>query len=109
MTLLLALLAGHALCDYPLQGDFLGRGKNRHLNPSSAPMGGVYWWHCMTAHAAIHAGMVGWLTGSVGLGVAEFAVHWLIDVAKCEGYTDINIDQFLHVACKAAWVLWLFA
>jgi hypothetical protein len=28
----LLLFAGHALCDYPLQGDFLARGKN-HCNP----------------------------------------------------------------------------
>ena len=101
----LDLMAAHFLCDYPLQGDFLGRGKNRHLNPQSAPIGGVYWWHCLTAHAAIHAGAVSLITGSWWIGGAEFVLHWAIDYAKCEGWTDINADQTLHVACKIVWVL----
>lgn len=35
----LMLLAGHALCDYPLQGDFLAKAKNR-----AAPLPGVPWY-----------------------------------------------------------------
>ena len=105
MSLFLTLLAGHFLADYPLQGDFLGRGKNRHVNLSSAPMGGVYWWHCMTAHAAIHAGTVALITGSWWLGSAEFVVHWVIDYMKCEGWTEINGDQALHICCKIAYAL----
>lgn len=103
-TLLLALLAGHFVADYPLQGDFLARGKNHRAQYA---LYGVPWWHCLTAHAAIHAGMVGWLTGSVALGLAEFVAHWLIDFAKCEGWTDINVDQLAHVVCKVAFVGYL--
>ena len=29
---LILLFAGHALCDYPLQGDFLAKGKNPRPN-----------------------------------------------------------------------------
>ena len=29
LAMFAALVAGHALCDYPLQGDFLAKGKNR--------------------------------------------------------------------------------
>lgn len=37
-ALFAALVAGHALADYPLQGDFLARAKNR-----AAPIPGVPW------------------------------------------------------------------
>jgi hypothetical protein len=103
--LLLALLVGHALADYPLQGDFLARGKN-----AAAPLPGVPWPTILLAHAAIHGGFVGYLTGSVWLGLAEFVVHAGIDHAKCTGRFGtgeraFNIDQGLHVACKVLWVL----
>jgi len=32
LSRILLLFAGHALCDYPLQGNFLAKGKN-HRNP----------------------------------------------------------------------------
>lgn len=107
IEMLLLLLAGHALCDYPLQGDFLARGKSRR-----APLAfvGIPWWQCMSAHCAIHAGMVLVVTGSIALALAEFVFHFLIDMAKCdfvfgEGERAFNIDQALHVACKALWVI----
>lgn len=107
MEMLLLLLAGHALCDYPLQGDFLARGKSRR-----APLAfvGVPWWQCLTAHSAIHAGMVALVTGSWMLGIFEWIAHWLIDHAKCEflfgeGERAFNIDQALHVTCKVLWVI----
>jgi hypothetical protein len=107
VTLLLQLLALHFLCDFPLQGDFLARGKNHN-----AQLPGVPWQLCLVAHATIHAGaysllvplewaaLVGWL-------------HLLVDYAKCEGWFDslgarlglipgpsrraFWIDQSLHV------------
>lgn len=98
----LALLAGHALADYPLQGDFLARGKN-HLNP----IPGIPWYQCLIWHSAIHGGIVGLITGSAALGVAEFVNHVAIDYAKCEGLIGFNADQALHVACKVLWLaLW---
>lgn len=99
MTLLL-LIAGHFVADYPLQGDFLARGKNHRAQTVYL---GVPWWHCLTAHAAIHAGMVALLTGSVVLGMAELMIHWVTDYAKCEGWIGINTDQSVHLGCKAAW------
>jgi hypothetical protein len=41
-----ALVAAHALCDYPLQGDFLARAKNR-----AAPIAGVPWYQDCQARA----------------------------------------------------------
>lgn len=99
VELFLALIAAHALADYPLQGDFLAKAKNR-----TAPIPGVPWWQALSAHAAIHGGAVGLLTGIWWLGVAEFVAHWLIDDAKCTGKIGFNQDQALHIAFKVAWV-----
>jgi hypothetical protein len=93
------LLAGHAVADYPLQGDFLAKAKNR-----ANPIPGVPWYHGLLPHAAIHGGMVGLITGSMTLGMAEFVAHCFIDDAKCMGRISYNTDQALHVACKVAWV-----
>lgn len=94
-----ALIAGHALCDYPLQGDFLAKGKNR-----TAPIPGMPWWQLLGAHAAIHGGAVGLITGIWWIGLLEFAAHFVIDDLKCRSRLSFNQDQALHVLCKAAWV-----
>lgn len=129
ILLFFALLIGHALCDYPLQGDFLARGKNRFN-----PLPGVPWYWCLGAHAAIHAGAVWMVTGWWQLGAWEFVLHCLIDDFKCSAQNDVqgasaakyltmygiakeqhaatlfNVDQTLHVVCKFAWVLiWVVA
>ncbi|MCD1619150.1 DUF3307 domain-containing protein [Salipiger manganoxidans] len=93
------LIAAHFLADYPLQGDFLAKGKNR-----LAPIPGIPFWRPLTAHAAIHGGFVGIITGSLWLGLAETVMHWRIDDAKCRGWISYNQDQALHVVCKVAWV-----
>jgi hypothetical protein len=96
-----ALLVGHAICDYPLQGEFLAKAKN-----ASAPIPGVPWWQALAAHALIHAGAVAAITGLWWLGLAEFLVHAVTDDAKCRGRLTFNQDQAIHAACK---VLWVFA
>lgn len=95
----LLLVFGHALADYPLQGEFLARAKNHR-----APLPGVPWYQALGAHAAIHAGFVGIVTGSVWLGLAEFVAHALTDRAKCAGLIGFDTDQALHLACKLGWV-----
>lgn len=105
ITMLALLLVGHALADYPLQGDFLSRAKNR-----ANPIPGVPWYNGLLPHAAIHAGFAGIITGSLWLGLAEFIAHCIIDDAKCTGKfgsdpaRSFNIDQVCHVACKMVWV-----
>lgn len=101
MKTLLLLLAGHALCDYPLQGDFLSRGKN-HTNP----IPGVPWYQCLFAHSLIHAGMVLLITGSVWMALTELAVHSVVDYAKCSGWLTFNKDQAIHYAWKVLFALW---
>lgn len=99
------LLVAHAVCDYPLQGDFLARAKNRH-DPING--GERFWPWALGAHSAIHAGAVTLVTGSVILGCVEFVLHAIIDAAKCEKLTTFNVDQFLHVACKVGYVAFIF-
>ncbi len=96
---LLLLICLHALCDYPLQGDFLARGKN-HKNPIS----GVPWYQCLLAHSAIHALAVGLVLGPV-FGMAEFVAHALTDYLKSDGAFGFNVDQAIHLLCKLAWVV----
>jgi hypothetical protein len=92
------LMVAHVVCDYPLQGDFLARGKNiRNPIPS------VPWWQCLAAHALIQGGGVALVTGQPALGTFEFGCHWAIDYLKCCGAIDFNADQFPHVICKVLW------
>lgn len=103
---LLLLFAGHALCDYPLQGDFLARGKN-----AFAPIPGVPWFQCLFGHALIHAGMVYLITRSLWMAAAEFAIHFATDYAKCAGWfgkkpeRSFNVDQAIHYTCKILWAV----
>jgi hypothetical protein len=103
LALFLALLIVHALCDYPLQGDFLSQAKNHRR-----PIPGVPWYQALTAHSLIQAGGVWVVTGSVKLAVFELVCHWCIDRTKCDGTTSFDTDQMLHALCKAAWV-WIVA
>lgn len=93
-----ALLVAHALCDYPLQGDFLSKAKN-----PIAPIPGVPWWQAMSAHALIHAGAVAWITGIWWLGIPEFVAHFAIDYDKCLKRLTFNEDQAAHIVCKVIW------
>lgn len=104
LDLFALMVAGHAIADYPLQGDFLAKAKNRF-----APIPGVPWYQALGAHAIIHGGFVLAVTGSLTLGIAETVIHFLIDDAKCTGRISYNTDQSLHIACKMAWVLALYA
>ncbi len=113
LVMLFALTIGHAFADFPLQGDFLSRGKNRNSPPVQLADGKRapenLWAYLMSAHCLIHAGFVWIITGSVVLALAEFFLHLSIDVAKCEGRTSFITDQWLHILTKVAYVgiLWV--
>lgn len=99
-----ALCIGHAIADFPLQGEYLAKGKNRFLGvrPDNTP-----WYWCMGAHALVNAGAVWVITGVPFLALLEFLVHFLIDDRKCAGSFGPNTDQILHITCKAAWAILL--
>ena len=107
VLMFLALVVGHLIGDYPLQGDFLARAKNH-----TAPVAGVPWQIALASHAAIQGGITAACTGSVQLGIAEYAVHCSIDYAKAEGWLGAGersyaLDQLLHALSKVVWVLLL--
>ncbi len=109
-ALLFAFLIGHALADFPLQGQFLAVGKERYgdlekLTGTKWPHG--MWAYCLTMHSLIHAGAVWFISGSVILGAAEFVLHWFIDLAKSSNVTSFYVDQSLHFLCKIAYVILL--
>ena len=108
-ALLGALCIGHAFADYAFQTDFMARAKNRHNPitfgdvPTDAPPG-TLWMFVLSAHSAIHAGMVWILTGCGWLGLAEFILHWLIDWLRMESKISFRTDQFAHLGCKLVYV-----
>lgn len=108
LVLFFALTIGHALADFPLQGEFLSKGKNRHVPAPALADGDAtperLWIYLMSAHALIHAGFVWIITGSALLGFAEFVIHWIIDSLKCERWTGFEVDQWLHLITKAVYV-----
>lgn len=102
--LVFAMVIGHVVADYPLQGQFLAMGKNRNLD-ATILFGGArvprgLWIHLLTAHSLVQAGVLWVITGSLTLALIELVAHWVIDFAKCEGWTNFHVDQALHVACK---------
>jgi hypothetical protein len=103
-----ALMIGHAVADFPLQGEFLSLAKNRRFPlPSNGkyPVTPRLWVYCLTVHALIQAGAVWIVTSSPLLGFIEFVVHWLIDFVKCEGTTGFEFDQWLHIGTKVVYVI----
>jgi Protein of unknown function (DUF3307) len=93
------LLIGHALADYPLQGEWIARAKQ----PGFTVDGEVIWPGVLACHAAIHAGAVKLVTGSWLLAGLEFVAHAAIDYTKGRGWLSYNGDQAVHVACKVVW------
>ena len=92
------MLFAHFLLDYPLQGDFLSKAKNR-----MDPIPHVPWYQAMFAHTAMHGLAVGFITGIPLFAVLEMAIHWWVDDAKCRGELTFNQDQNIHIACKVVW------
>ncbi len=94
------MVIGHAVADYPLQGDWLSKAKNQTLN---LVPGEQIWPGALLCHAAIQAGAVKLATGSWLLSLCEFIAHAVIDHTKCSGRLTYNQDQKLHIACKVLW------
>lgn len=91
------LVLGHFLADFGLQSDRMAvekcPGQDRTLPWS--------WW--LAAHAAIHGFVVAVITGVPLLGLAEWALHAVIDLAKCRHRFGLSVDQILHLLSKLLW------
>lgn len=97
------LISAHFALDFPFQGDTTAREKSRYSRSDLQKQ--VPWYYWLSAHAVCHGAAVTFVTGSLGLGLAEVVAHWIIDFAKCEGLFNIHVDQALHLACKVLWVV----
>lgn len=97
------LVAAHYVCDFALQSDTMGREKKRS---STTPLqAAVPWYYWLTAHSVIQGLGVWVVLHSLPLALVETGAHFAIDFGKCEGKYDIRVDQGLHIACKALWLL----
>ena len=100
---------GHAVADYPLQTDAMASGKNRNkpIDLTKVPKGqkiiNSVWVYWLSAHSLTHSAAIFLISGSYWIAILEFLAHWLIDFLKCDNYTNIHQDQFLHVLCKVIW------
>ena len=103
LAVFFALAVAHALADFPLQGDYIARQKNRSSSTSAAE-----WFVALMAHSLIHAGGVWLVTGSMLLGAVELLLHGLIDLGKGKGKLNLVSDQILHLLCKAGYALLLY-
>jgi len=95
------MLCGHAIADYSFQSDTMAIGKNRHLEKGCYRS--VPWYYWMAAHALIHGGTTGLLSGWIVLGVIETVIHFIVDCAKCDKVINVHVDQAIHVGCKAVY------
>ena len=119
VELLLALIAAHYLADLPLQQEKHGANKGKVFFEAVG-------FHCLTAHAMIHAGAAGAVAALFGHGfLLPFLVvgvsHWAFDFCKSwhgfntwhltngaregpqeYGLWGINVDQSLHIGVLAA-------
>jgi hypothetical protein len=99
LNLFLMLVMGHWVGDFGLQSDRMAVEKC----PGHDVTLPWHWW--LGAHAGIHGFLVGAITGIPLLGLAEWAMHSLIDFGKCQGFYGLPGDQALHLSCKLVWTL----
>lgn len=112
VVIFFAFLIGHALGDFPLQGKFLAIRKNRHIKSVdyTGETPGCIWFYCLTSHSLVHAGCVWFICEyfntpfPAAFAFAEFVLHWGIDFAKCERWTNFHTDQGLHLLSKVAYI-----
>lgn len=98
-TLLIYLVGGHFLCDFPLQGEFMSQAKNPFKRMEGVPAKMI-----LFGHSSIHCAMVTYLTGLWYLGIIELISHCIIDYTKCKGLISFQTDQFLHLEFKVVYV-----
>lgn len=100
LSLLCSMIALHFVADFPLQGDYLAKGKQGVFDTPEMKIS--HW--CLLAHASIHALFVGIITGSLLLSFLELCTHAIIDHCKIENKISFDSDQLLHIGCKIVWV-----
>jgi hypothetical protein len=103
-VLLILLVWGHVIADYPLQGDFLAKGKD----PEGPFKDFFPWTQALFAHSMIQAGFVFLFTGSVQCFLMELIGHAWTDYAKTQKWISLNIDQSIHIGMKLFYLVVVF-
>lgn len=99
---LILLVLAHFVCDFVLQSDRMAKEKV----PGSDLTLSWQWW--LAAHASTHGLAVAVISGFPILGVAEMAAHAGIDWLKGRFRFALALDQSMHLACKALWVILIY-
>lgn len=106
-TTFFLLLCGHAVADFAFQTEWMATYKNRNIRPKQDVghdhCATIVWPYLLSAHALHHGLMVFLVTQRLTLALAETAVHWCSDYAKCEGWYGFHADQLVHIGSKIAW------
>lgn len=97
------LLCAHAITDYVLQPEWMGRHKGAFLEPPH-PSYGPWWWS-MSAHGLVNAAGVLYITQNVWLSMGEWVVHCVLDIQKQQRKLSATEDQIGHLLSKLAWAL----
>lgn len=97
LELFAMLCMGHFVADFALQGDRMAVEKC----PGKDVTLPWQWW--LAAHAAIHGFVVAAVTGLPFLGLGEWVLHALVDMAKCRKRYGLRTDQTLHLVTKLLW------
>jgi len=106
---LFLLLCGHAVADFVLQPEAMGKGKNRHNTiHSNAETHFPSWQYWLSAHALVHGGAVYLVTNNILFACIEVIIHAATDFAKCEGWIGMHQDQALHIFAKVVYAIGLY-
>ena len=97
LELFTMLAMAHFVADFGLQNDRMAVEKC----PGKDVTLPWQWW--LASHAAIHGFFVGYLTGLPLLGVCEWVLHAVTDIAKCRKCFGLRTDQTLHLMAKLLW------
>jgi len=106
--LLFQLIIAHIFADFVFQSNVMAESKNRHNKPEYIPKGQKFtpcWHYWLSAHAIVHGGMCYLVTGLMWICIAEFVLHFTIDLIKCESLIGPHTDQVLHYLCKFGYVI----
>lgn len=101
IEVLFLLFAGHFVCDYALQTEYMDQAKNQNTK-----IGKKAWIVVLPAHAFIHALAVYLITHNMVLTFIELFLHATIDWLKCNKRLTFYQDQSLHLICKLAYAVW---
>lgn len=108
--LLFWLLAGHFICDFVFQSEWLSDAKvAARYAQVGLPRRGWLW--ALTAHSFMHASWVFLATGRIELACGELLCHWITDWAKADGWYGFHVDQVIHLIHKLLWlvaVIWFW-